>query len=850
MNESDKPTNDSLAASLIEGAETDNDSDEDIHYCKKCKKVFTNIQAYLEHKIRHDNFKMTYARSHKDRRMVLPKLVQKPNNPPQQDGTSQTPMENGQEGDNTEGNEGKENQTRKRKRKKRQSEVDVQLIAERSTYICTSCDKKFHREATLRWHIQYEHTNDDGDDEDGEDVDSHDEDETYTVKNDPEFKKVKATEEDTANRPYSCEHCGNRFKDVNVMKTHMLTHSNKRHFPCSIQGCPYAFKTKGSLTRHMRRHTGERPYSCEMCGRSFTESGALTRHMKSRTPCTAKSDADLPRYRKKWDFVPNIPAVINMPTDGDGGVQLLESVDASKGFVYTEVASIIQSVVADVVAGEEGEGAIHQDTDPIEQVITEVASSQETTVDLASVTAEEEAIKLENLLPTQCRVCREDFLTIEVLRHHLRSHLADTPFRCGLCHFVTEKREELQGHMMSQHQTQLKGFENGTVVAEIKEKSYSSNDHRNAQIALRQLLELPTPCTAVPEGDSHAMGYAKSLHKCPACSRTFRGSSYLKQHMKSHTGDRPYKCPVCLKTFISKDTLNKHMSAHSEERHYKCGECGKLFKRISHVREHLKIHSSDRPFACRMCEKAFKTSNALKVHMRTHSNVMPYECRYCHRHFREKGSLARHLRSHTGEKPFKCQYCNRSFSEHGTLNRHLKAKVPCTRQTGRESLEEEEYPTVLAEFSSVVADTQHYLIPEEGEMQDDTLSQHTTEYVVVHTDLAETVQNVEIITEGEVDPAILDQVSADDGTSYIVVSDGGDNIRVLDPHTGQTVAVMPTESDDGQTLTVLPSENEIEAVAMAPLAEDSDAIQQAMMVANVVEEEVGRDTVIIEEEVK
>lgn len=111
---------------FVVGAETDNDSDEDIHYCKKCKKVFTNIQAYLEHKIRHDNFKMTYARSHKDRRMVLPKLVQKPNNPPQQDGTSQTPMENGQEGDNTEGNEGKENQTRKRS--KSTIDLDIQSL--------------------------------------------------------------------------------------------------------------------------------------------------------------------------------------------------------------------------------------------------------------------------------------------------------------------------------------------------------------------------------------------------------------------------------------------------------------------------------------------------------------------------------------------------------------------------------------------------------------------------------------------------------------------------------------------------------------------------------------------------
>ena len=43
---------------------------------------------------------------------------------------------------------------------------------------------------------------------------------------------------------------------INILKTHMLVHSNRREYVCEVEGCTYAFKTKGSLRRHMRRHTG------------------------------------------------------------------------------------------------------------------------------------------------------------------------------------------------------------------------------------------------------------------------------------------------------------------------------------------------------------------------------------------------------------------------------------------------------------------------------------------------------------------------------------------------------------------------------------------------------------------
>ena len=56
------------------GVCTDDEDDDDIHFCKKCRQVFKKIEAYLEHKVKHDKFKMAYSRAPGDRRMVFPTL--------------------------------------------------------------------------------------------------------------------------------------------------------------------------------------------------------------------------------------------------------------------------------------------------------------------------------------------------------------------------------------------------------------------------------------------------------------------------------------------------------------------------------------------------------------------------------------------------------------------------------------------------------------------------------------------------------------------------------------------------------------------------------------------------------
>ncbi|XP_069065820.1 transcription factor E4F1 isoform X2 [Pleurodeles waltl] len=238
-----------------------------------------------------------------------------------------------------------------------------------------------------------------------------------------------------------------------------------------------------------------------------------------------------------------------------------------------------------------------------------------------------------------------------------------------------------------------------------------------------------TQCTQMEEHEA-TDGTTENVfqnHSCPHCNEIFPDIDELKVHIQGHQGFQSHKCAHCGKEFVKWHLLKKHLEVHFTERRYKCGECGKLYKTIAHVKGHLRVHSDDRPFPCSRCGKRYKTKSAQQVHFRTHMDDKPFACQFCSRSFREKGSLVRHTRHHTGEKPYKCFKCGRGFAEHGTLNRHLRTKSGCllalkdaeevlvseenqSSDSMAETLVSDDPNTVLVEFSSVVADTQEYII--------------------------------------------------------------------------------------------------------------------------------------------
>ncbi|KAL0993133.1 hypothetical protein UPYG_G00103650 [Umbra pygmaea] len=583
---------------------------------------------------------------------------------------------------------------------------------------------------------------------------------------------------------YICQLCDKTFKTTNILRTHMITHSENKNFPCEL--CGSAFRTKGSLIRHNRRHTDERPYRCNLCGLSFRESGALTRHLKSITPCTEKIRFN--QYK-----------------------EILVSKDGRQKGVEADAASLAPQQEVDQQQEEEVHMVSVVETDSGGQEVV-----HEVHFDMEMEGERQEQQVLFEQPQTEAFLAEGDNLICQAI---INSGIA--------LETVTETEEAMEDEAVKEEQV---------VDEEAEKQAHDGTPKEVLQVAdvegrmteiqvIEECVEMETEVEDIGDlSDKEEENLPQpKMHKCPHCSRSFKALNYLRFHVKGHLGYKPFKCVMCQKEFLTGYLLKKHMEVHLSERRYKCGECGKLYKTIGHVREHMRAHSEERPYHCNSCDKGYKTKNALQVHQRTHAQEKPYVCQFCSRGFREKGSLVRHIRHHTGEKPFKCHKCARGFAEHGTLNRHLRAKGGCFagQKEGsgeREGLSTEESAdnlpsativsedphAVLVEFSSVVADTQEYIVgapvEEDEEFADEvTLIQDTQNQMGNH--IMKVVQQIVNQSRGGVGghQIIVRNVSIDEGTS---ISDCGDTITIATPEnlTAQVAMTLASAISDGTLL--------------------------------------------------
>lgn len=102
-------------------------------------------------------------------------------------------------------------------------------------------------------------------------------------------------------------------------------------------------------------------------------------------------------------------------------------------------------------------------------------------------------------------------------------------------------------------------------------------------------------------------------------------SGNLRNHVFTHTNERPYKCELCGKGFNQMSNLVCHKvkaHAHADKMQYSCGVCGKEFPRRFALRSHEEYKHGIKYRSTSNAQSAMNESNTAKRYVkRSHSVV-------------------------------------------------------------------------------------------------------------------------------------------------------------------------------------------------------------------------------------
>uniref|UniRef100_A0A4W5QWH1 Zic family member 3 n=1 Tax=Hucho hucho TaxID=62062 RepID=A0A4W5QWH1_9TELE len=127
----------------------------------------------------------------------------------------------------------------------------------------------------------------------------------------------------------------------------------------------------------------------------------------------------------------------------------------------------------------------------------------------------------------------------------------------------------------------------------------------------------------------HVGGPDPSLHTCfwedcPREGKSFKAKYKLVNHIRVHTGEKPFNCPFhgCGKMFARSENLKIHKRIHTGEKPFKCEfeGCDRRFANSSDRKKHMHVHTSDKPYICKLCDKAYTHPSSLRKHSKVHKS--------------------------------------------------------------------------------------------------------------------------------------------------------------------------------------------------------------------------------------
>ena len=576
-------------------------------------------------------------------------------------------------------------------------------------------------------------------------------------------------------RQIKCQYCGIVMDSRKRMRKH-VAYRHPTGIPAEVFAkskgkketiCPTCGKTflsTSALVVHVGRvHLSEKPYVCKLCNKSYKCKMSLIKHSKCNMHLKRiKNKAAETKKERELES-------IDISTGQEDSYVIIENDLAVEGVDIALEGQIRSDGAADNIYGKCSQADLKENeqknnflelkedvtNDKVEadnkmfqcvQPNVHMAAKSQSDPNLNILYFGNETKTLSTEKYFSCDNCTSGFATLENLQEHVESEHPDNIFTCNLCSSMFLSRKAFRIHCSGKmHQEQLvtqgtsetlyKCSECSMQFVDEKWRNFHFQYHHNHINSEESLAEIQQ---GKDEVSKRFGSFLEELYylpnnaqiACLVCNKLLK-KEYLREHLRQHTGERPFACKLCDKAFVARLSLRRHLMCHFGLLDRNCGICGKQFKKTdqykSHMQEHinkdkgqchmceicgmvfplekqvvhhmkrhgerkfscpykgctwkfvlqseLKVHiyshTGEKKYLCDTCGNGFATKTRLIRHARTHTQERNYHCEHCSYKAGSRTHLHRHTRIHLGSKPFKCPYCSYTCNTHENVRKHI-----------------------------------------------------------------------------------------------------------------------------------------------------------------------------------